>query len=216
MRCTGLHEEELLVHPIHDHRKIRPYGWEANCSLSLKKAALMRSIIEASGQYQREPETPHLCAPLTMAQVLAIQSELSSEPQKPFTGLRSHYLAATPRAQIIRPVKKEGPDDDIILADVEIDRPSIGFQPSWEEYSARLKKLAKARPNHLNDTLPEGFPSCITGPHVWSGQDISTPEKFIVQLSGADIIEVESAIAHFKGKSAQRQSFESFQKLDLI
>lgn len=137
-----------------------------------------------------------------MAQVLAIQSELNSDLHKPFTGLRSHYLAATPKAQILRPVKKDVPNDDTVLADAGIARPSIGFQPSWEVYSARSRKLAKARPNHLSEALPEGFPFSIIGPRVWSGQDISTPEKFIVQLSRADILEVESAIAHFKGKSA--------------
>lgn len=110
--------------PFMTIRRFVPYGWEANRSLSLKKAALMRSIIEASGQYQREPERPHLCGPLTMAHVLAIQCELSSESQKPFTGLHSHYLAATPRAQIIRPVRKDAPDDDISFADVKIGRPS--------------------------------------------------------------------------------------------
>ncbi|KAI4129298.1 MAG: hypothetical protein LQ347_003848 [Umbilicaria vellea] len=119
-----------------------------------------------------------------MAQVLAIQSEHNLDSL--FTGLRSHYLAVTPQAQIIRPVKKDDPDDDTILTDVEIERPSIGFQPSWEEYSARSTKLAKARPNHLGEALPEGLPSSIIGPRVWSGQDISTPEKFIVKFSEAD------------------------------
>ena len=46
--------------------------------------------------------------------------------------------------------------------------------------------------------LPQGFPQRITGSRVWSGQDVSSIEEFIVQLSDADIMEIESALNKFK------------------
>ncbi|SLM34574.1 Taurine catabolism dioxygenase TauD/TfdA [Lasallia pustulata] len=133
-----------------------------------------------------------------MAQVLAIQSELSFDPHKQFTGLRSRYFAATPNAQILRHVKNDAPEDHGVLADTEIRRPSIRFQPSWEDYSARSKRVTRQRSNFPGEALPEGFPPLITGPRTWSGRDIATPDKFTFQLSSADLAEIESALAQFK------------------
>lgn len=49
-------------------------------------------------------------------------------------------------------------------------------------------------------SLPQGFPEKIIGSRVWSGQDVSSLQDFIVQLSDTDIGEIESALDYFKGK----------------
>jgi hypothetical protein len=51
--------------------------------------------------------------------------------------------------------------------------------------------------------LPEGFPDKIEAKMAWTGDAYQDhPERYGVQLSGADIVEIKDAVLRFKGRVA--------------
>jgi hypothetical protein len=68
--------------------------------------------------------------------------------------------------------------------------------PDPVEYRARA---CRRRFKVGSVALPAGFPAQITSPLVWSGTDLSEDE-YLMQLSTENIIELEQALAYFKGK----------------
>ena len=63
------------------------------------------------------------------------------------------------------------------------------------------KEYARQAYNHQPQACPKEFTPEITGSRVWSGQDVTGLGDLIVQLSSADIMEIESALAAFECKS---------------
>ncbi|TLD09904.1 hypothetical protein PgNI_06600 [Pyricularia grisea] len=56
------------------------------------------------------------------------------------------------------------------------------------------------------------FPKEVTGSFVWSGADASAPIHHVIQLDGADVLEIENAVASFKAQElhGDKVSCETF------
>ena len=125
--------------------------------------------------------------------------------QRDFDGLRSHYFASTPERQVLRSKKAEDVNVDYSCDAAGRIRPKIQLQPSLEDYLERSQRVRMA--GFSTTGLPQGFPQEITGSRVWSGLDGTSIEQFIVQLSGKDITELESAVAGFQCESQKLSHF---------
>ncbi|OCL07417.1 Clavaminate synthase-like protein [Glonium stellatum] len=76
--------------------------------------------------------------------------------------------------------------------------PDIEWNPSYETYRARVESLSRMdilRPQGV----PEGFPKTVDAPWVWSAADFEDDNRHILSLSESEIVEVEHALAFFKG-----------------
>ena len=134
-----------------------------------------------------------------MEPTIGILPTASLYDQRELNDLRSHYVASTPERQILRSKKAEDVVVDYSRDAAGLIRPNIQFQPSLEDYLERSQQVRMAGLPATD--LPRGFPQEIIGSRVWSGQDGTSVEQFIVQLSSQDIIEIESAVAGFKCES---------------
>jgi hypothetical protein len=116
---------------------------------------------------------------------------LSATPPPGLDGLRKLYHATEPQHQIIRPNDtKHEPDEQLV-------RPSIKFEPVWEDYQARSAKIRASLKDDVK--LPDGFPVQIPGKRTWNGKEIGGVDAFAVELSDAEIAEVEAALKYFHG-----------------
>ena len=111
----------------------------------------------------------------------------------PSSGLRELYHASDPQDQVIRSTKTR---DDF---EAEVKRPSIKFQPVQAEYEARSERILANLPPGA--TLPKEYPKEVTGERLWIGKEVGGVDAFAVQLSSAEIEEIENALKEFKGKS---------------
>jgi hypothetical protein len=84
----------------------------------------------------------------------------------------------------------ERPDDVV--------RPDIEWMPSYQTYLDRVERLAKWEQD-LPKTVPDGWPIQVDLPRVWSGVDFKDTEKYVLKFTGNEIVEIEAALAHFKG-----------------
>lgn len=77
-------------------------------------------------------------------------------------------------------------------------RPTIDWIPSYKVYKDRVERLAAlglGRPT----AVPEGWPAQIDAERAWSGSDFKSEDDYILHFSSEDIVEIEAALAHFKG-----------------
>ena len=132
--------------------------------------------------------------------MISIRAEHAPLVQPAITGLRTHYAATNLDDQVLRSTKKAAKKE---LHDVHVDRPSIRFQPSWTDFTARSERLAKRRVGLPMPELPLGFPREITGARVWSGRDIEILDDFIIELSSEEITEIEVALVYFQSKCSR-------------
>ncbi|GME63457.1 taurine catabolism dioxygenase family protein [Neofusicoccum parvum] len=76
---------------------------------------------------------------------------------------------------------------------------SPGFllnKPEWEAANS-----AHAQDTDFGD-IPQGWPKKLSGPLVWSGEDLrAQPEKWVHVLNDSDISEIDNATKHFKSLS---------------
>ena len=76
-------------------------------------------------------------------------------------------------------------------------QPDIAYAPDFEKYQARTaRRLAEG---NLPRTLPDGFPSELSGDLVWDGKTLEQTHDWTYVLSEAQLDEIESALKHFKG-----------------
>lgn len=114
-------------------------------------------------------------------------------------GLRKKYLdgekGVSPKPRrVFSPVMNM---DSMLHARV-IPGPNIKWNPSYETYRARVESLSNMdilRPQKV----PEGFPETVDAPWVWSTTDFEDDSKHIVSLNESEVVEVERALAFFKG-----------------
>jgi hypothetical protein len=96
-----------------------------------------------------------------------------------------------PRANCSIPTPPEEADDNVV-------RPDIQWVPSFQTYTERVERL-----NHMclerSTTVPNGWPTKLDAPRVWSGSDFKDQEKYITKLDKDDILEIESALKYYKG-----------------
>lgn len=118
------------------------------------------------------------------------------------SGLRGYYSGTSPEEQkfVSKPTHKEDKPEETPV----IQRPSIKFEPNWEDFSARVKRLAEKRSPSETHKLPEGFPKAITGARAWSSKDVSGLEEFVVHLTATHVAEIEAALQFFKGMNGVR------------
>lgn len=73
---------------------------------------------------------------------------------------------------------------------------NIDWVPSMANYLERVARRLKQGIPAV--TLPPGFPESVSGPACWSADEINSTKLFRT-LSDAQILEIETALAHFKG-----------------
>lgn len=78
-------------------------------------------------------------------------------------------------------------------------QPDIQYTPNYEKYLARTKRRTETE--DLPKTLPPGFPERVEGKLAWDGKDIAETYNWVLELSPAEIEELENALQHFKGAS---------------
>ena len=76
-------------------------------------------------------------------------------------------------------------------------QPDIEWLPSLKTYLDRVKRLSMTAYDRPT-TVPEGFPESIDAARVWSGDEFSDSERYIVRLSEHDVSEIKTALASFK------------------
>jgi hypothetical protein len=74
----------------------------------------------------------------------------------------------------------------------------IGWVPDMENFLDRRARMAKSGEGIGADDLPEGWPKQVEGPRVWRGDDLDQRE-YSHELSSAEILDLKTAIASFKG-----------------
>jgi hypothetical protein len=62
------------------------------------------------------------------------------------------------------------------------------------------------RPRPDVPSLPEGFPSQLQDQLAWTGASMSDKSNFILELSDADVAEINLALEHFKSKPSSEIS----------
>lgn len=79
-------------------------------------------------------------------------------------------------------------------------QPDIQYAPNLEKYQARTKLRLQSQ--DLPTTLPDGFPSQLTGDLVWEGETLKDKYNWTYELNSAEVQEIEDGLAHFKGMNA--------------
>lgn len=76
-------------------------------------------------------------------------------------------------------------------------QPDIDYTPDYHKYLARIKRRNETE--HLKETLPPGFPLHLSSDFVWDGNDLHKKYDWNCQLTDKDLVEIEAALASFKG-----------------
>ena len=76
-------------------------------------------------------------------------------------------------------------------------QPDISYAPDPEKYALRTKRRVENEKLHLIG-LPVGFPQKLNSTFVWDGKDFAKESDYIYELSEKDVVEIESALEHFK------------------
>ncbi len=136
--------------------------------------------------------------------VSAIAKSPSCHGELAPSGLRRRYIEHEKHDVTPSPPRRElqiALDLDTLLKSSIATGPNIKWNPSYDTFRARVEMLARLnlpRP----ENVPEGFPEVVDAPWVWDGSDMTDEPRYVVLLSEADILEVESALDYFKGNSS--------------
>lgn len=80
----------------------------------------------------------------------------------------------------------------------------IGYEVDEAKYRRRVE--ARLLANDLPTTVPAGWPTKVSGPLVWGGDDFPDETEYVYQLTDADKAEIALALDHFKGQSFLQRS----------
>lgn len=133
-----------------------------------------------------------LLAKMSYTEILSVQPTTTAT-YIPNDGLRGSYNAPQATDQVIRSCNVR----DSELDNEVVDRPSIRFQPSRQDFDARVARQAEKRINESMPALPEGFPEKIASERAWTRGDIDGVHDFVVHLSEEEVGEVKDALKHF-------------------
>ena len=75
-------------------------------------------------------------------------------------------------------------------------QPEIAYHPDFDRYQVRSQHRQETE--KLPTTLPSGFPKLLSSPLVWDGKDVESSNDWIVELSEAQLDEIDQALSHFK------------------
>lgn len=112
--------------------------------------------------------------------------------RQPLSGLRKRFFEDAQRS-----AANAQPPPSIETVIETIPGPDIQWNPSFETFQARVEALSKLdvpRPQNV----PEAFPAVVAGPHVWTGAEFEDESKYAMQLSEAEVFEIERALSFFK------------------
>ncbi|KAE8136503.1 hypothetical protein BDV38DRAFT_283989 [Aspergillus pseudotamarii] len=86
----------------------------------------------------------------------------------------------------------------------------IEYMPDYDQYLARVKRREETE--KLEQHLPKGFPSRLSGDLVWGGKDLVDHYNWNYSLTAEDLGEIEQALQHFKalGKPMGELTPETF------
>lgn len=76
-------------------------------------------------------------------------------------------------------------------------QPDISYRPNFEAYQVRSQ--VRQNTKNLPTTLPAGFPHQLVSPLVWEGKEVEARSDWIVELTEAQLDEIDAALKHFKG-----------------
>ena len=86
----------------------------------------------------------------------------------------------------------------------------IGYSPDLDLYLARVESATKRLQERGGaSTLPKGWPKVLQGSMVWSGSELQKSNQWVYNLSSTDITEIQSGLAHCKGKQRIKLLFLS-------
>ena len=160
------------------------------CVYSIRNLIII--ILDTSTRYGIMPSIT------TTQEVMLLQLQYVAES----CGLRRTYLPESGDIPTIS-ADIEPPEADTVTKDsaqalLRKTQPDIEWLPSLKTYLDRVERLSKTS-HDRPITVPEGFPRHIDAARVWSGDDFSDSEVYIVRLNEHDVLEVKSALAFLKG-----------------
>jgi hypothetical protein len=120
---------------------------------------------------------------------------------RPLTGLRLQFLeqeGETAYQQALRREMRLPLTVDSIMNSAVVPGPDIQWHPSYETYLRRVEALKQFSQDGSSEALPKGYTRFVNRPWAWKGSEIRK-EDYLVQLTGADVNEVEYALGFFKG-----------------
>lgn len=80
-------------------------------------------------------------------------------------------------------------------------QPDITYAPDYAKFQARQARRLSSET--LPSTLPEGFPTQLTGDLVWDGESVAQTYDWAYVLSSDQANEVDQALKHFQGSHNQ-------------
>lgn len=76
-------------------------------------------------------------------------------------------------------------------------QPDIAYAPDRQKWQARTaRRLTDGK--GLPSSVPEGFPTKLTGNLAWDGQTVGETYKWTYELSKEHLDEIDKALGHFK------------------
>ena len=117
--------------------------------------------------------------------------ELNSQDQSSNTMSHTSTTTSSQPAQTLYLKPHAGTGDFV--------RPDIEWLPSYDTYERRVERLAALKPGRPNK-VPEGWPTTIDAARDWTGSEFADSSKYVVELSKENILEIENALSHFKGR----------------
>ncbi|KAH6665532.1 hypothetical protein B0J14DRAFT_606306 [Halenospora varia] len=78
-------------------------------------------------------------------------------------------------------------------------QPDITYHPDFQKYQQRTERLKSQKA--INGVLPVNFPTQLSGPLVWEGQDFPDETEWTFSLNTTQLEEIDKALTHFKGLS---------------
>ncbi|KAM0242200.1 hypothetical protein ACHAP5_007287 [Fusarium lateritium] len=76
-------------------------------------------------------------------------------------------------------------------------QPDIVYAPNYDKYQERTSK--RLQEGNLPTSVPDGFPTQLTGDLVWDGDSVGKTYDWTYKLSPEQLDEIDQALQHFKG-----------------
>lgn len=102
----------------------------------------------------------------------------------------------TPVVKVKIPLNKQYQALEERLQQSALKSADIDWVPSRDKYLQRVQRRLKE--GISSAPLPAGFPACTTEPSCWTADQVQVSE-LIRTFSNPEIVEIEGALAHFKG-----------------
>ncbi|PYH97867.1 putative TfdA family oxidoreductase [Aspergillus ellipticus CBS 707.79] len=78
-------------------------------------------------------------------------------------------------------------------------QPDIQYHPDWDKYQARTSR--RKATETLQQSVPHGFPTQLDSKLVWEGQEVESRDDWVVQLTDAELDEIDATLKSFKERN---------------